>query len=241
MLQQNHLPMAIKVMTCLPLLALLSCGDKAGNASGKDPRVPIQLGSKTREPAPPSQNPSEHKTGSETPDTPPANATEPPRNQVDSPSTGDGQSNTPTLPEPPIPSPSQPAGVSLTVEISGLNSDKGNVCLSMFNSPDGYPDSAEKAVLAECFSVIGRAFSVTIDNVTQGRYAIAMWHDENRDGKLNYNFLGIPKEGLAFSENGKPRITPPPPGPPSFNAVSFEVKDTPRKTTAKMSYLMDLL
>jgi uncharacterized protein (DUF2141 family) len=234
MLHQTHLPKALTTVACLPLLALQSCGDKAGDNPGKDPRVPIQLIPKTPEPSASPQSPDGQKADSPSPD----KSNDPQQNKGDTARPVDGQ---PDAPPPPSSSPTQPKGVALTIDISGLNSEKGNLCLSMFNSPDGYPDSASKAVLAECFSVIGRAFSLTIENVLPGRYAIAMWHDENRDGKLNYNFLGIPKEGLAFSENGKPRITPPPPGPPSFNAVSFEVKDTPKSTPAKMSYLLDLL
>ena len=135
----------------------------------------------------------------------------------------------------------QPTGSVVTVEVNGIRKIKGNVCLSMFNSPDGYPDSASKAVLAKCFTVVSSSFEVRIEGVANGVYAIALWHDENRDEKLNYNFLGIPKEGLAFSENGKPRITPPPPGPPSFSSISFEVKDEPRRTSTKMTYLLDFI
>ena len=46
-------------------------------------------------------------------------------------------------------------------------------------------------------------------------------HDENRNGKLDTNFLGIPKEGVGASNNPKSRF-----GPPSFEESMF-VLDCP--------------
>jgi uncharacterized protein (DUF2141 family) len=217
----------------ISLAAITSCGDSQGNEVGKDPRVPLVL----KQPIPESPAPVQTGAGS------PLDGNEP---KIPGADTDSGIPNSGTTPpnlgtgEPSTP-PQQPTSAALTVKITGLHSERGNICLSMFNSAEGFPDSASKAVLAECFAVIGRSFDITIEKIPNGTYAIALWHDENRDGKLNYNFLGIPKEGLAFSENGKPRITPPPPGPPSFSSIAFEMKGEPRSTPTKMSYLLDLL
>ena len=35
--------------------------------------------------------------------------------------------------------------------------------------------------------------------IKPGSYAIGVIHDENNNGELDYNFLGIPKEGYGFS------------------------------------------
>ncbi|MBL7665211.1 MAG: DUF2141 domain-containing protein [Bacteriovoracaceae bacterium] len=56
--------------------------------------------------------------------------------------------------------------------------------------------------------------------VPPGRYAIAFFHDENDNQKLDENFLGIPNEAFGFSKN--PKITF---GPPTFNDVVFETED----------------
>jgi len=217
----------------ISLAAITSCGDSQGNKIGKDPRVPLVL----KQPTP--ENPVPIQPGADSPLV---------ENEPKSPGAGtdsetQNSDTTPSNPgsAEPLTSPQQPVSAALTVKITGLHSERGNICLSMFNSAEGFPDSASKAVLAECFAVIGRSFDITIEKIPNGTYAIALWHDENRDGKLNYNFIGIPKEGLAFSENGKPRITPPPPGPPSFSSIAFEMKGEPRSTPTKMSYLLDLL
>jgi uncharacterized protein (DUF2141 family) len=219
----RHKP-SVVLATCI--LCIAACGNEEGQSQGQDPSIPVILNPQGDSPTAPAQeSPSNEKDLVGQPESPNGEGPSAPTPQR------------PQVPEPPV----QPTGSVVTVEVNGIRKIKGNVCLSMFNSPDGYPDSASKAVLAKCFTVVSSSFEVRIEGVANGVYAIALWHDENRDEKLNYNFLGIPKEGLAFSENGKPRITPPPPGPPSFSSISFEVKDEPRRTSTKMTYLLDFI
>ena len=219
----RHKP-SVVLATCI--LCIAACGNEEGQSQGQDPSIPVILNPQGDSPTAPAQeSPSNEKDLVGQPESPNGEGPSAPTPQR------------PQVPEPPV----QPTGSVVTVEVNGIRKIKGNVCLSMFNSPDGYPDSASKAVLAKCFTVVSSSFEVCIEGVANGAYAIALWHDENRDEKLNYNFLGIPKEGLAFSENGKPRITPPPPGPPSFSSISFEVKDEPRRTSTKMTYLLDFI
>ena len=45
---------------------------------------------------------------------------------------------------------------------------------------------------------------------------IAVVHDENMNGKLDTNRLGIPTEGYGFSNGARAVL-----GPPSFSAASF--------------------
>lgn len=220
----QHKP-SLVLATCI--LCIVACGNEEGHSQGQDPSIPVVLNPQVSTPTAPSQQ-EQPTAGRDL------------ASQPEGPVGSQPSAPAPQLPQDPEP-PSQPRGTSVTVEINGIRNVKGNVCLSMFNSPDGYPDSASKAVLAECFTVVSTSFEIRIEGVADGVYAIALWHDENRDEKLNYNFLGIPKEGLAFSENGRPRITPPPPGPPSFNSISFEVKGEPRRTSTKMTYLLDFI
>jgi uncharacterized protein (DUF2141 family) len=227
---QSFRTIAFLILTSVTSL-ISGCGDAQGDEVGKDPNIPVSLKPKNPEanspetPQPGVPGSIDGNNGSETPNT----GTTPPNNP---------QNPIPVVGTPPPPA--APQGITLTVAVSGIRTVRGNVCLSLFNSPNGFPDSADSAILAECFTAVGGSFDIKIDQVPPGKYAIALWHDENRDGKMNYNFLGIPKEGLAFSENGRPRISPPP-GPPSFDSIAFEVKNEARSTPAKMTYLLDFL
>ncbi len=53
-------------------------------------------------------------------------------------------------------------------------------------------------------------------DILPGTYALAIIHDENMDGKLATNFLGVPTEGYGFSSGAKATMSA-----PSFEAASF--------------------
>jgi uncharacterized protein (DUF2141 family) len=61
------------------------------------------------------------------------------------------------------------------------------------------------------------AKSATFEKVADGTYAVSAFHDANGNGKLDTNFIGIPKEAVAMSNN--PRVM----GPPRFKPSLFEV------------------
>ena len=49
--------------------------------------------------------------------------------------------------------------------------------------------------------IAGPNTSCTFSNVEPGTYAVAVVHDENSDGKLDKNFVGVPSEGYGVSNN----------------------------------------
>jgi len=53
------------------------------------------------------------------------------------------------------------------------------------------------------------SIEVTIENIPPGEYAISIFHDENDNGKLDTNFIGIPKEPYGFSNNPVIKLRPP--------------------------------
>lgn len=59
-----------------------------------------------------------------------------------------------------------------------------------------------------------------ITSIPKGLYAIALYQDINNNGELDTNFLGIPKEPYAFSNNKKPGLSA-----PSFDKCSFDFSE----------------
>ena len=47
----------------------------------------------------------------------------------------------------------------------------------------------------------GNSAICQFNDIPPGTYAIAVFHDENANGKLDKNFLGIPCEGYGASNN----------------------------------------
>lgn len=102
------------------------------------------------------------------------------------------------------------------VSIDGLRSDKGDVICALYSSAEGFAKDDAKAI-AHAESVIAdRRGACEFTDLQPGTYAIAVFHDENSNGRLDRNFLGIPREGVGASNNAKGRF-----GPPSFHDASF--------------------
>jgi len=59
---------------------------------------------------------------------------------------------------------------------------------------------------------------VLVRGIEPGVYAIQAFHDENDNFDLDRNFLGLPQEGMGFSNNAPMRF-----GPPRFEDAAIAV------------------
>jgi uncharacterized protein (DUF2141 family) len=105
--------------------------------------------------------------------------------------------------------------VNLTVKISGLKSNTGLVQVGLFNSEGTFLKKAYKGVSSEIKS---NGATVTFLNIPMGKYAISAYHDKNSNSKLDTNFIGIPKEDFACSNNAKGVM-----GPPKYEDAKFDL------------------
>ncbi len=64
--------------------------------------------------------------------------------------------------------------------------------------------------------------AVIIPDLPPGRYAVAAYLDNNRNGRQDKNFLGVPMEAYGFSNDVRGTF-----GPPDFSAAAFEVGTAP--------------
>lgn len=103
----------------------------------------------------------------------------------------------------------------LVVTVTGLKSLKGNLYLSLHDRPE-YFQFADSAIMKTEISVNAETETVYFPNVPEGWYAMAIYHDENLNGILDANEIGIPREGYGFSNNPKA------PGRPKFEQAAFE-------------------
>jgi uncharacterized protein (DUF2141 family) len=105
---------------------------------------------------------------------------------------------------------------TLEVLVTDCHSAKGNLLISLFNNEKGFPSNPLSSYQQLVVKATAGTIKIKWDNIPEDVYAIAVLHDENGDGQLNTNFLGIPTEGFGFSNN-KLGIA----GPPSFQRASF--------------------
>ena len=122
----------------------------------------------------------------------------------------------------PLFAPSQPPAriqpAKVQVIVSGLRNAKGQVSCALFRSPDGFPKDASKAVAHQEVRITGAQATCNFEGVSPGQYAVAVFHDENGNGKMDTNFIGMPREGVGASNNPKTRM-----GPPRFADAAFTV------------------
>jgi len=87
----------------------------------------------------------------------------------------------------------------LAAQVTGLRSDRGQVGCMLFASADGFPKEPKRA-LERVFVPIRDHRATCTFAARSGSYAILAMHDENGNGLMDRNFLGIPKEGFGASQ-----------------------------------------
>jgi len=88
--------------------------------------------------------------------------------------------------------------VRLEIAVHGLRNGRGWIRGAVFASAGGFPAEHERAVRrAEAPALDG--VILLFEDLPAGRYALAVLHDEDADGRMARNALGIPREGYALS------------------------------------------
>jgi uncharacterized protein (DUF2141 family) len=126
---------------------------------------------------------------------------------------------------------STPTGGSILITISNIRSNNGKVNISLFSKADGFPSTVEKATAVQSVAIQKNQVSVRFDNVPFGTYAVACLHDENGNGKMDTNLVGIPKEGYGASNNAVNKFSA-----PKFEAAKFPFNAAVLSVNFKMHY-----
>jgi outer membrane protein len=93
----------------------------------------------------------------------------------------------------------------------------GTVVFVLYDSPNTFGDLRDP-VLTVTEPLDGRERYV-ITNVPPSEYALLAYYDENDNGLIDRNFIGIPREPLGFSNNYQPK------GPPSYARAAFVLNE----------------
>jgi len=123
-------------------------------------------------------------------------------------------------------------GATVVVELTGFRNDTGRVMVLLYGSEDGFMRDQKKALARALSPIRGGTARVELRGVPPGLRAISCFHDENDNGDLDTNWLGIPREGVGASNNAKGRL-----GPPKWKDARFEVTAPVTEHHIKISYL----
>lgn len=102
----------------------------------------------------------------------------------------------------------KPRLVKITVRLMDVRAAKGGVVhVGLHAAPGiGFPGPSR---LANQDTRPTTSETILVFDAEPGAYAVAVHHDANSNGKVDSNFLGIPKEGYGVSNDPRPRFRAP--------------------------------
>lgn len=122
-------------------------------------------------------------------------------------------------------------GSNLTIELTGVRGGQGFVHACLTRAPAFFPDcQRDPNAVTETVPAADR--QIEFRGVPPGRYAITLFHDANANRKLD-KFMGVPREGFAFSRNPVIRFSA-----PQFDKVSILLAPGFTRVSVRMQYLL---
>lgn len=128
-------------------------------------------------------------------------------------------------------------GESVSVTVTGLRNSHGQVLACLTARAASFPDCRSDPMAhklsapAGTRQAPGAALTLDFGRLPPGTYAIALFHDENANGRLD-KLMMMPREGFGFSRDAKVRF-----GPPRFAAAAFAVGAAPVHQSIRMRYM----
>ena len=120
----------------------------------------------------------------------------------------------------------------LAIEVRGVRSTDGRLYVAVhgpeskatFPSGDGAVDRFRESARVGVIRLVAR-------DLPPGRYAVNAFHDENDNGELDTNLVGIPAEGYGFANDPVVRF-----GPPDFEAAAVTVGENSEVAVLTLTY-----
>ena len=124
-----------------------------------------------------------------------------------------------------------PETSTLQVDLVGLRNSKGVIHACLTQDRKWFPDcKADPHAIRQ--TVTTSTASLTFTELTPGDYALALFHDENTNNRLD-TVLGIPKEGFGFSRNPVVRF-----GAPRYDKTNIKLPAGVTRTFVRLQYVL---
>lgn len=107
------------------------------------------------------------------------------------------------------------AANSITIVLENVEQDKGKIMLQLLSGEDEFEGRVEPMAKMVLRARTGE-IRIFTSNLPEGDYAVRVMHDINNNDELDTNFVGLPTEPYAFSNNATGNF-----GPPQWKDVKF--------------------
>ena len=121
----------------------------------------------------------------------------------------------------------------VVITVTDLRNSKGVVRACMTTRSDIFPKCIKDTGAHRTVVPASGKVEIRFTGVKPGRYAIALLHDENNNGKADRAMGMMPKEGYGFSRDAPVRMAP-----PKFRDAVFEQGEAAQRLTVKMRYFL---
>lgn len=107
---------------------------------------------------------------------------------------------------------------SLTIEVYGFPDNQGAAFIGLYRETDNFP-KMDSQFKGKAVGISNKSVKIEFTDLPDEKFAIAVFHDRNKNGIMDKNLLGIPTESYGFSNNAREMFSA-----PSFSSASFYVK-----------------
>ena len=131
----------------------------------------------------------------------------------------------------------------LKITVEGIRSTQGTILIGLYDSletftraielsdKDGFLNDPNRFAAVALRANAARKSAVVLTNLDPGQYAIILFHDENGNGKLDKNVLGVPTEPYGFSNNAQGFL-----GPPAFKEAVMQITGSDKAVRIVLIY-----
>ena len=114
-----------------------------------------------------------------------------------------------------------PLSTSVTISLEAIEAPgKGELVFMLFDDAEAFPREHDRAIRRFELAQFGTSASHTFTDLPPGQYAAVVYQDKNRNGRMDTNFIGFPKEPLVASGmTGMRKL--------SWSKCSFALSDRP--------------
>ncbi len=111
----------------------------------------------------------------------------------------------------------------LTINVTNLTTTEGTVMVQIMQGEAQF--NGEEPSIASMMSRATDEEMTFSTRLPAGEYAIRVMHDVNNNGEMDSNFVGMPTEPWAMSNNAKGNF-----GPPKWEEAKFELTGSVTQT-----------
>jgi uncharacterized protein (DUF2141 family) len=123
--------------------------------------------------------------------------------------------------------------IVISVTIKDIKTPNGQILMGIYKDDISFDKELPYKKVQAFKTKISNGILLVEVKLEPGKYGISLMDDENFNGKMDYNFIGIPKEGFGFSNYYHSGLTK-----PKLKTFAFEVIENKNmKVEVKMKYM----